>query len=345
MPPRTARFEAAARVLGEAQRRHHEAARHADEGARPPARLVAGDPVEHRERLVDVLGLHPARSDVLRRSGDRGVAGVEVEVPRVLEVTAHDGALEEVDVLQGVDEASDVVEIPQGGLPVLARAGIDDVHRRARGPEVHLVPRELEIVTGLLTVEHDVAGGVRHRVLDQRAREEEPAFGAELSSGRGDRVDAARDGFGEPDMLQHIERRGVDPLHPVLVEGPEPAADHAGAHRLLFLAKRGRPEPVPCLPSTHAPTADCRLAHGASRRGTAQDRPGRRTRGILSLDGGLTVDNSTRISCEEISSIRFCGSVLANRPAVPLSEPAPGGAGATSNRTEPAAAAPVPYPR
>ena len=197
-------------------------------------------------------------------------------------------------------------------------------------------------MTRLLTVEHDVAGGVRHRVLDQRAREEEPAFGAELPPDRGDRVDAARDGFGEPDMLQHVEHRGVDALHSTLVEGLEPAADHAGAHRLLFLAKRGGPDLVPRRPAAHAPTADCRLAHGASRRGVAQDRPGRRTRGILSLDGGLTVDNPTRISCEEMSSIRFCGSVLANRPAVPLSEPAPGGAGATSNRTEPPRPRPFP---
>ena len=64
------------------------------------------------------------------------------------------------------------VEVPQVRLPVLARAGIDDVHGRTRGPEVHLVPGKLEVVPGVLTVEHDVAGGVRHHVLDQRAREE-----------------------------------------------------------------------------------------------------------------------------------------------------------------------------
>ena len=201
-------------------------------------------------------------------------------------------------MLEGVDEAGDVVEVGQGGLAVLAGAGIDDVHRGPRGAEVHLVPGEFQIVTRVLPVKHDVAGGVRHRVLDQCTREEESTFGAELPPGRGDRFDAARNGLGQPDVFQHVERGGVDPLHSTLVEGPEPAADHAGAHRLLFLAKRSGPELVPCRPAAHAPTADCRLAHGASRRRAARDRPGRRTRAILSLDSGANVEISTRISCE-----------------------------------------------
>ena len=271
------RLQAAAGILGEAQRRHHEAARHADEGTRPPARLVAGDPVQHRDGFVDVPGLHPARSDVLRGPGDRGVAGVEVEVAGIFHVAADDRPLEEVDVFEGVDQAGDVVEIRQGRFPVLAGPGIHDVHGGARGPEVHPVPGEFEVVAGGLPVEHDVAGGVRHRVLDQRAGEEEPAIGAQPPSGRGDRFDAARDGLGQPDPLQHVERGGVDPLDPVLVEGPVPAADHAGAHRLFLFAKRGRAQLAPRLPAAHAPSAHRGLAHGASCRRRAEQ-PSDRTR-------------------------------------------------------------------
>ena len=198
-----------------------------------------------------MLGLHPARSDVLRRSGNRGVTGIEVEVPRILEVTTDDRTLEEVDVLEGVDEAGDVVEVGQGGLAVLAGAGIDDVHRGPRGSEVHLVPGELQIVARVLPVKHDVAGGVRHRVLDQCTREEESTFGAELPPGRGDRLDAAWNRLGQSDLLERVERRGMDPLDPVLVEGPVPAAGHTGAHRAIIFAKRGRPGACaapPCHP-------------------------------------------------------------------------------------------------
>ena len=151
-------------------------------------------------------------------------------------------------MLQGVDEAGDVVEVAQVGLPVLAGARVDHVHRGAGGAEVHLVPRKLHVVPRVLPVEHDVAGRARHRVLDQGPGEEEPAVGAELPAGRGDRLDAARDGLGEPDPLQHVEGGGVDPLHLRLVEGPVPAARHAGAHRLLVFAKRRGPELVPCRP-------------------------------------------------------------------------------------------------
>ena len=157
-------------------------------------------------------------------------------------------------------------------------------------PKYTLFPAELHVVPRVLPVEHEVAGGVRHRVLDQGSGEEEPSVGAELPSRRGDRLDAARDGLGEPDPLQHVERGGVDPLHLAFLERPVPAARHAGPDRLLLLAKGSGPEPVPRRPSTHAPTADRRLAHGASRRRAAQDRPGRRTRGILSLDSGIGVD-------------------------------------------------------
>ena len=138
------------------------------------------------------------------------------------------------------------------------------MHRGARGPEVHPVPGKLQVVAGVLPVEHDVAGGVRHRVLDQRAREEKPALGTHPPAGRGDRLDAARDGLGQADPLQHVEGGGMDPLDLALAEGPVPAADHAGAHRAFVLAQRGGPELAPRLPAAHPSSAHRGFAHGAS---------------------------------------------------------------------------------
>ena len=227
-----------------------------------------------------MFGLHPARSDVLRRPGNCGVAGVEVEVPRILEVTADDRTLEEVDVLERVDETGDVVEVRHGRLPVLASPGVHHVHRGARGPEVHPVPGKLEVVPGILPVEHDIASGARHRVFDESAREEEPTFGAQLPAGRRNRLDTARDGLGQSDLLEHIERRGVNPLDPVRIEGLVPAAGQTGAHRAFIFAKRSGPElgvSPPCRPCVARllPTRSSRLpplrGHASSSRPDARD--------------------------------------------------------------------------
>ena len=231
-------------------------------------------------------------------------------------------------MLEGVDEAGDVVEVGQGRLAVLAGAGIDDVHRGPRGAEVHLVPGELQIVARVLPVKHDVAGGVRHRVLDQCTREEESTFGAELPPGRGDRFDAARNGLGQTDVFQHVEHGGVDPLHAALVEGPEPAADHAGAHRLLFLAKRsGRSLCRAALPPMR------RLLTAAS----LMVPPAVVRHGIVQVVGRVqychrTVEQMSRFRREflanSMSTNCFCGWVLPNRPATsrcrPVREGIPG---------------------
>ena len=140
------------------------------------------------------------------------------------------------------------------------------MHRGARGPEVHPVPGKLEVVPGILPVEHDIASGARHRVFDESAREEEPTFGAQLPAGRRNRLDTARDGLGQSDLLEHIERRGVNPLDPVRIEGLVPAAGQTGAHRAFIFAKRSGPELASRLPAAHASRACCRLAHRVSRR-------------------------------------------------------------------------------
>ena len=160
-----------------------------------------------------MLGLDEARADVLGGAGDAGVGGVEVELARVGEIAGHDRALEEVDVVEAVDQAGDVVEVGERRLAIVAVCGLDHVHRRTRGAEMDLRVPGLEVVPRIGAMEHEAPPRPRQDVLDQGARQAQPAVAAEHRAGRGHQLDAGGDRIGEADLLQHVERRAVDPLH------------------------------------------------------------------------------------------------------------------------------------
>ena len=165
-------FQALAGIGRELHRRHHEAVRLADEGAFTPLVFATGDHVQHFEGLLEMLGEHPARADVLGRARHRGVARIEVHLVRIRQIARNDGALEEVDVLHLVDDATDVIQILNLRLTVGA-VGIDHVHGRAGGAEVHLLAPRLEIELRILRVERKVSASLGQHVFDQRTREQQ----------------------------------------------------------------------------------------------------------------------------------------------------------------------------
>ena len=206
-------FQAAAGVLGELERRHHEAAGHADEGARPPGRLAAGHQMQHGDRLIDVLGQDEAGADVFCGPGDAGIAGVEIQVPRVGHVARDDRALEEMDVVQPVDQTRQIIEIGQGGFTVFAGVDVNHVHGRAGGAEMDLLAPGLQVVARVETVQHEVPAGLGQRVLDHGPREPQPAVVADAAAGPGHQLDARRDSVGEAEVRQQVQCRLVNPLH------------------------------------------------------------------------------------------------------------------------------------
>ena len=221
------RLEAAAGVLDEGHRRHHEAAGHGNEGPGTPLVLAAGDGMQHGQRLLDVRRLDEAGADVLAGSRDGGVAGIEVEVARRGHVPGDDRALEEMDVLQRVGQPRHVVEVPEGRFAIGAGLGIDDVDRRAGGAEVDPRAAELHVERGIGRVQDDVPCRLCQGVLDQGARDHQAPLVAQPRPGRGQHLDTAGNRIGETDLLKHVEGGGVDPPHLGRRQGPVAAPGQA----------------------------------------------------------------------------------------------------------------------
>ena len=180
---------------------------------------------------------------------DGRVAGVEIHFQRIGEVAADHGTLIEMDVVQRVDDAGDVVEILGGGFPVVASDRIDHVHRRPGGAEIDPLAPGLHVVARVLAVERELARRLGQGVLDQGARKQQAPLVGELRAGLGHRLDPGRDGIREADLLQDVEGGVMDLLDVGRRQRQIAAAFHAGADRLLVLRQRRRPRGTPRLAS------------------------------------------------------------------------------------------------
>ena len=197
---------------------------------------------------------------MLGRAGDGGIAGVEIHLVRVGHVARHHAALEEVDVLAGIDHARGVVQILQRRLAVLARVDIDHVHRRPGGAEIQLRTAQVHVVARVLAAERDVTRGDGERVLDQRTREVQPPVAVDPAPG-GDCLDAGGNGLRQADVLEHVERRVVHPHDIDIGERLEAPAGHARPNRALIGRLWRGPQRLARLTPAHAPTLHCLFAH------------------------------------------------------------------------------------
>ena len=62
-----------------------------DAPLRPDLLLATGDQVQHLERGFDMLRLHPAAADVLRRRRHGGITGVEIHLVEVFDLARIHG--------------------------------------------------------------------------------------------------------------------------------------------------------------------------------------------------------------------------------------------------------------
>ena len=74
---------------------------------------------------------------MLRRAGQTGVERVRVHVEIVDHVAADHRPLEEVDVVEVMGEPRGVMEIPGGGVAIIAGQRVDDMDGGARRAEMH----------------------------------------------------------------------------------------------------------------------------------------------------------------------------------------------------------------
>ena len=126
-----------------------------------------------------------------------------------------------------VDDARGVIKIDQQRLAIAAGFRLDDEHGGTGGAEIDLVARRLHVVLGVAPVQDEIPGATGQRVLDQAARNAQPALGIHEAAARRHRFDAGRDRLAKPDGFQKLEGSFVDAPHVVVGERLVLAADHA----------------------------------------------------------------------------------------------------------------------
>ena len=183
--------------------------------------------------------MDPTAADMLGGAHHRGVAGVEVHLERIRDVARHHGTLEEVDVFHHIDDATDVVEVADGGFAVAA-VGIDHVDGRTGGAEVGALAPRLHVVARILPEEREMTRGLGDGVLDEGSREQQTTRIVERATGGGHDLDAGFCGITEPDFPQQPERSLVDLLDARLRQRLEPPARHAGTDRAQVIGQRTR---------------------------------------------------------------------------------------------------------
>ncbi len=202
-----------------------------------------------------MLGRDHARADMLRSSRHAGVHGVDVEVVPAHHVACRDRPLIEVDVVAGIDDARCVVEVGQNRLAIASARRFDDMHRRSRRAEMHLVPPGFQIVFGIAGAERKTAGAAGQSVLDERARDAEAPVGVHEAPARRHDLDAAGDRLPEAHGFEQPESRLVDAFDVGLAERLVFSALHAWPNG-RFLDRNGpRSERAPRFPSA-PPAAD-----------------------------------------------------------------------------------------
>ena len=138
---------------------------------RIPQRLDLADRGRVRERDAEGLG----------GAGGAGIGDVQSVQARILaDVGRDDGLAAEIDVVEVVGHAEEVVEIQQRRWPVLAAQRIDAAHGFSGSREVDPAAAGGQRARRVAAVVGDLAGGSGDQVLDQRARKAQAPVGVQV---------------------------------------------------------------------------------------------------------------------------------------------------------------------
>jgi hypothetical protein len=116
------------------------------------------------------------RHDVFGRGPQAGVEHIDV-IGRFRDIGGDAEPQVEVDVVEPVHQAPEVVYILKSGGPSLPAIEIENLDGRPPGAQVDLVIREIQIVDPVASVQDHTTGGLGRLVGDQLAREGDARLG------------------------------------------------------------------------------------------------------------------------------------------------------------------------
>ena len=141
-------------------------------------------------------------------------------------------------MLAGVGDARHVVQVLGRGLPVAVVFRVGNHDRGAGRGEVHPAAAEIQVVPGILAVQHQVAPGQRHGIFNYGSRHSQAAVATEYRAGAGTRLNAVRRCLVEAYFFQDPEDVFVYGLDVNVFQRPELAARLAGMNGLEFISQR-----------------------------------------------------------------------------------------------------------
>ena len=84
------------------------------------------------------IGVKEAGADVLFGAGKAGIERVQIHIDVVDHIAAHHRALVEVDVIQIINQARRVIQVLRGGIAVIQRDRVNDMHSSPCCAEMHI---------------------------------------------------------------------------------------------------------------------------------------------------------------------------------------------------------------
>jgi hypothetical protein len=255
-------FKTAAGVFGPFHRRHNETVGLADKRALAPFVFAACHNMQHLQAFAHMVWLDHRGADMLGGACDAGIQRVHVQVAGLHHVPRHHRALEEMNVLAGIDNAGRVIQVDQQRVPVGFCLWLDDVHRSTRRTEMHLRAPRLQVMFRVAGEKRKAPGANGQRVLDQRTGKPQPAVIAQCTALGPQNLHARWNGVGNTHLLKHVQRGMVDLVQVRFFQGFVLACCKAWTDRTCIARNGLRPDCFSGFAPTPSPGCFFHCRHG-----------------------------------------------------------------------------------
>ncbi len=202
-------------------------------------------------------GQRPRGTHVLAGARHGKVGRVQIELVVVRDIPGYAGALEQVDMLAGVDDACHVVQVLRRRIAIAVASRICDRDRGTGRRKMYPAPADVKIVGRVLAVQHEIPLCQLECPGDNRPwKSEAPVVTQHCACGCTG-LDTVRCRVIEPDLCKDPVDVGIDGGNTFIAERLVPATLLAAVYRLdRFCQWRASQRPACCTAAGSSPH-DC----------------------------------------------------------------------------------------
>ncbi len=167
--------------------------------------------VKHLNHRGDVIRFKEAGADRFGCGLHRGESGVDVQRQRIFKITGNGGAQGIMHAVTGIHHAHQFIEILQGGIAEFLGGGIQHLHRRAAGSDMHTPAANGDTAVALKAGQFNLFRGGRNHCIGHIAREGDPPVGTFLCPVFQGQFTNIRRRIGHADLFKD-RKSGVDDM-------------------------------------------------------------------------------------------------------------------------------------